>query len=138
VIFIFVGYFDLCFINNYISPIPLAMPEGGGGAAYPDASPDEGRWVPLPVALARQRAQEVVRHASTLPPAGVAEAPSPKPDATSPQCKGGEDSVAAEPLRGEGVIRPKHIYNFLCSMLVYTPFALCFVTLHGILCIFWN
>jgi hypothetical protein len=26
----------------------------------------------------------------------------------------------------------KRIYNFLCSMLVFTPFALCFVTLHGI------
>jgi hypothetical protein len=26
----------------------------------------------------------------------------------------------------------KHIYNFWCSMLVYAPFALCFVTLHGI------
>jgi hypothetical protein len=36
------------------------------------------------------------------------------------------------------VIRFKRIYNFLCSMLVYTPFALCFVTLRDILCIFWN
>jgi hypothetical protein len=26
----------------------------------------------------------------------------------------------------------KRIYNFLCSMLVYTPFALCFVTLRGV------
>jgi hypothetical protein len=30
------------------------------------------------------------------------------------------------------LIRLKHIYNFLCSMLVFTPFALCFVTLRGI------
>jgi hypothetical protein len=30
------------------------------------------------------------------------------------------------------LIRLKRIYNFLCSMLVYTPFALCFVTLRGI------
>jgi hypothetical protein len=30
------------------------------------------------------------------------------------------------------VIRLKYIYNFLCSMLVYTPFALYFVTLRGI------
>jgi hypothetical protein len=30
------------------------------------------------------------------------------------------------------VIRLKRIYNFWCSMLVYTPFALCFVTLRGI------
>jgi hypothetical protein len=30
------------------------------------------------------------------------------------------------------VIRLKHIYNFWCSKLVFTPFALCFVTLHGI------
>jgi hypothetical protein len=29
------------------------------------------------------------------------------------------------------MIRLKCIYNFLCSMLVYTPFALCFVTLRG-------
>jgi hypothetical protein len=33
---------------------------------------------------------------------------------------------------GAGVIRLKRIYNFLCSMLVYTPFALCFVTLRGV------
>jgi hypothetical protein len=31
------------------------------------------------------------------------------------------------------LIRLKHIYNFLCSMLIYTPFALCFVTLRGVL-----
>jgi hypothetical protein len=30
------------------------------------------------------------------------------------------------------LIRLKHIYNFLCSMLVCTPFALCFVTLRDI------
>jgi hypothetical protein len=30
------------------------------------------------------------------------------------------------------VIRLKRIYNFYCSMLVYTPFALCFVTLRGV------
>jgi hypothetical protein len=30
------------------------------------------------------------------------------------------------------MIRLKRIYNFLCSMLVFTPFALCFVTLCGI------
>jgi hypothetical protein len=30
------------------------------------------------------------------------------------------------------LIRLKHIYNLLCSMLVYTPFALCFVTLRGV------
>jgi hypothetical protein len=30
------------------------------------------------------------------------------------------------------MIRLKHIYNFLCSMLVYAPFALCFVTLRGV------
>jgi hypothetical protein len=29
------------------------------------------------------------------------------------------------------VIRLKRIYNFLCSMLVFTPFAYCFVTLCG-------
>jgi hypothetical protein len=30
------------------------------------------------------------------------------------------------------MIRLKRIYNFLCSMLVFTPFALCFVTLRGV------
>jgi hypothetical protein len=30
------------------------------------------------------------------------------------------------------LIRLKRIYNFGCSMLVYTPFALCFVTLRGV------
>jgi hypothetical protein len=30
------------------------------------------------------------------------------------------------------VIRLKRIYNFWCSMLVFTPFAYCFVTLSGI------
>jgi hypothetical protein len=32
----------------------------------------------------------------------------------------------------KGLIRLKRIYNFWCSMLVYTPFALCFVTFRGI------
>jgi hypothetical protein len=30
------------------------------------------------------------------------------------------------------MVRLKRIYNFLCSMLVFTPFALCFVTLRGV------
>jgi hypothetical protein len=30
------------------------------------------------------------------------------------------------------VIRLKRIYNFLCSMLIYAPFALCFVTLRDV------
>jgi hypothetical protein len=29
------------------------------------------------------------------------------------------------------LIHLKRIYNFLCSMLVFTPFAYCFVTLRG-------
>jgi hypothetical protein len=29
------------------------------------------------------------------------------------------------------LIRLKRIYNFWCSMLVFTPFAYCFVTLSG-------
>jgi hypothetical protein len=33
---------------------------------------------------------------------------------------------------GRRLICLKCIYNFLCSMLVYTPFALCFVTLCGV------
>jgi hypothetical protein len=30
------------------------------------------------------------------------------------------------------LIRLQRIYNFLCSMLVFTPFAYCFITLRGI------
>jgi hypothetical protein len=33
--------------------------------------------------------------------------------------------------RSRRLIRLKHIHNFLCSMLVFTPFAQCFVTLRG-------
>jgi hypothetical protein len=44
----------------------------------------------------------------------------------------GKDGGAGERQRSLLLIRLKHIYNFLCSMLGYTPFALCFVTLHGI------
>jgi hypothetical protein len=102
VVFVFVGSFDLCFVDNSISPFPLAMPEGGDGAACSATLPNEGWQVPRSVALARQQAQEAVRNASASPPAGVADAPSPKPDTASPQCKGGEDSATAEPLRGEG------------------------------------
>jgi hypothetical protein len=36
------------------------------------------------------------------------------------------------------LIHLKRIYNFWCSMLVYTPFALCFITLRGVLCDFRN
>jgi hypothetical protein len=36
------------------------------------------------------------------------------------------------------LIRLQRIYNFLCSMLVFTPFAYCFVTLVALLCIFRN
>jgi hypothetical protein len=34
-------------------------------------------------------------------------------------------------IYGRLVIRLKRIYNFWCSMLVFTPFAYCFVTLSG-------
>jgi hypothetical protein len=42
--------------------------------------------------------------------------------------------LVPEPTRKDTpyVIRLKRIYNFSCSMLVFTPFALCFVTLYGI------
>jgi hypothetical protein len=65
--FVFAGFFNLYFIDNSISPDPLVMPEEGDGAACPAATPDEGRWVPYPVALERQHAQEAVRHVSTSP-----------------------------------------------------------------------
>jgi hypothetical protein len=35
-------------------------------------------------------------------------------------------------LKEQAMIRLKRIYNFLCSMLVFAPFALCFVTLRGV------
>jgi hypothetical protein len=37
-----------------------------------------------------------------------------------------------EKLSRRKVIRLKRIYNFYCSMLFYTQFALCFVTLRGV------
>jgi hypothetical protein len=40
--------------------------------------------------------------------------------------------IATDSQTGRTLIRLKRIYNFLCSMLVYTPFALCFVTFHGV------
>jgi hypothetical protein len=57
----------------------------------------------------------------------VAEAPPPKPDAALPSCKGGKDSTAAEPLKGEGgtaghgdargvgILPPTHL-KALCAM----------------------
>ena len=36
-----------------------------------------------------------------------------------------------EELGRTRLIHLQRIYNFLCSMLVFTPFAYCFVTLHG-------
>jgi hypothetical protein len=41
-----------------------------------------------------------------------------------------DDADFEEPSSAE-VIRLKRIYNFLCSMLVFTPFAYCFVTHRG-------
>jgi hypothetical protein len=49
VVFVFVDSINLCFIDNSISPLPLAMPEGGDGAACPAALPGEGQWVPTPL-----------------------------------------------------------------------------------------
>jgi hypothetical protein len=36
-------------------------------------------------------------------------------------------------MREVGLIRLKRIYNFLRSMLIYASFALCLVTLRGVL-----
>jgi hypothetical protein len=52
-VFVFVDSINLRFIDNCISPLLLAMPEGGDGAAYLAALPDKEGWVPRPVALAR-------------------------------------------------------------------------------------
>jgi hypothetical protein len=35
-------------------------------------------------------------------------------------------------MQWQGVIRLKCIYNFWCSMLIYAPFSLCFVTLRDV------
>jgi hypothetical protein len=78
------------------------MPRGGDGAACPAASPDKGRWVPRPVALARKRAQEAARHAPTRPLVSSAEASSPEPDVALPQGKGARGTTAVEPLGSEG------------------------------------
>jgi hypothetical protein len=62
----------------------------------------------------------------------------PQPSHTRPR-RGGLISASGKARRRDGptipstwLIRLKRIYNFLCSMLVYAPFALCFVTLRGI------
>jgi hypothetical protein len=81
---------------------PLAMLEGGDAAAGAAASPGERWWVPRPIALARQCAQEAVRHVPASPPVVDAEAPPPKPNDAQPQCKGGEDLTAMAPLMGKG------------------------------------
>jgi hypothetical protein len=49
---------------------------------------------------------------------------------------GRSQSFASLHLYWEGIllmylIRLQHIYNFWCSMLVFTPFVYCFVTLRG-------
>jgi hypothetical protein len=53
----------------------------------------------------------------------------PEDDHQDPQLKEGHTAAGS---RARELIRLKCIYNFLCSMLVYAPFALCFVTLRGI------
>jgi hypothetical protein len=44
----------------------------------------------------------------------------------------GASTRVAATLHRRELIRLKRIYNFSCSMLVFTPFANCFVTLSGI------
>jgi hypothetical protein len=44
----------------------------------------------------------------------------------------GMKKMMEELRQGSSLIHLKRIYKFLCSMLVYAPFALCFVTLRGI------
>jgi hypothetical protein len=45
------------------------------------------------------------------------------------RCDGACRRIEGDAKRG--LIRLKRIYNFWCSMLVFTPFAYCFVTLRG-------
>jgi hypothetical protein len=46
--------------------------------------------------------------------------------------------VESDIIKLELLIRLERIYNFRCSMLVFTPFALCFVTLCGVFMRFLN
>jgi hypothetical protein len=48
-----------------------------------------------------------------------------------PIARGCELVVQAHTFHRCGVTRLQRIYNFLCSMLVFTPFAYCFITLRG-------
>jgi hypothetical protein len=50
------------------------------------------------------------------------------PIAAMPHTAAAGESAPPEPEKAP-LIRLKRIYNFCCSMFVYTPFALCFVTL---------
>jgi hypothetical protein len=40
-------------------------------------------------------------------------------------------AISSQITKGQ-LIHLKRIYNFWCSMLIFTPFALCFVILHGV------
>jgi hypothetical protein len=51
-------------------------------------------------------------------------------------CKFDRSSIISVIWKCWVVIRLERIYNFWCSMLVYAPFALCFVTLRGVFILF--
>jgi hypothetical protein len=90
------------------------------------ASPDKERWVPRPIALASQHAQEVERHAPPLV-AGV-EALPPEPDAARPQGGGTEGTTAMEPLGGVGGTACEEDVGEVRVPLLTRPSVLCVVS----------
>jgi hypothetical protein len=81
---------------------------------------------------ARRRSHHRVARAIAWPCQHVVWAPRPPSDIALPPI----NSLHRE--NPKGLIRLKCIYNFWCSMLVYAPFALCFVTLRGIFYAFFG
>jgi hypothetical protein len=67
----------------------------------------------------------------SLPP-DLGPSQSPPPAAKETKRKRANKNAPSMSSNRQSLIRLKRIYNFLCSMLIYTPFALCFVTLRGI------
>jgi hypothetical protein len=66
------------------------------------------------------------------PPPRVASWPTTTPTPPFPISPTSPPHHSALRLPRMRLICLKRIYNFLCSMLIFTPFALCFVTLRGV------
>jgi hypothetical protein len=94
----------------YAAPLPAFTAPSSRTPTPPPTRAAPSLCMPAHPTAGLRRAE--LAHPPRLPPGG----------ARLPSGSGGDDPV----------IRLKHIYNFLCSMLVFTPFALCFVTLCGV------